>query len=241
MASAASACATSSVHRFDTVGSTMDEARRLAAAGAPHGTAAVAVVQNAGRGRSGRAWVSPPGNLHVTVVLRPGGSAREAPELGFVIALAVAESVDALLGPGTALKWPNDVLRDGAKLAGILLERLEDGVVLAGIGANVRHVPPDMPYPVTSLAALGSDAGPDALLALVLARLDAGWAAWRAAGFAAVLSRWAERGPGLGTPLQVRLGMGQVAGRFAGLAADGALLLDTAQGRQTFVAGDVLH
>ena len=229
------------VHRFDTIASTIDEARRLAAAGAPHGVAAVARVQAAGRGRAGRAWVSPPGNLHVTVVLRPGGSARQAPELGFVVALAVAEAVDALLGPGTALKWPNDIMRSGAKLAGILLERQEDGAVLAGIGANVAHAPQGMPYPVASLASLGSDATPDALLSVLLDKLDEGWDAWRATGFAPVLERWLARGPAPGAAMQVRLGAGQVAGRFAGLAADGALLLDTADGRQSFVAGDVVQ
>ena len=229
------------VHRFETVASTMDEARRLAAANAPHGTAAVARVQAAGRGRGGRAWVSPPGNLHVTMVLRPGGSARQAPELGFVVALAVAEAVDALLGPGTALKWPNDVMRGGAKLAGILLERQDDGAVLAGIGANVAHAPEGLPYKVTSLALLGSDATPDALLALLLDRLDEGWNAWRAAGFAGVRARWLARGPAPGAALQVRLGAERVAGQFAGLAADGALLLDTVNGRQSFVAGNVME
>ena len=218
----------------------MDEARRLAAAGAPHGTAALAQVQLAGRGRGGRVWVSPPGNLHVTVVLRPGGPARQAPELGFVVALAVAEAVDSLLGPGTALKWPNDVLRGGGKLAGILLERLDDGTVLAGIGANVRHLPPDMPYQVSSLAAQGSDADAESLLGRVLDRLDAGWATWREAGFASVLARWMLRGPALGAALQVRMGETRVAGHFAGLAADGALLLDTEAGRRSFVAGEVL-
>ncbi len=225
------------IHRFDAVASTMDEARTLADQGAPHGTAVVARVQQAGRGRGGHRWASPPGNLHLTVVLRPGGEARLAPELGFVTAVAVAEAVDALAGPQTALKWPNDVLRGGAKLAGILLERLEDGAVLAGVGANVRHSPPGMPYPVTSLAALGCDAEPDALLHAVLHRLAEGWADWQAHGFAPVLARWLARGPALGAPVRMRSGL---AGRFAGLGPDGALLLDGAHGRTAIVAGEVL-
>ena len=228
------------LHRLDTVVSTMDEARLLAFGGAPHGSAVVARVQLGGRGRMGRVWVSPPGNLYLTAVLRPGGSPRLAPELGFVAAVAVAEAVDRLLGPGTELKWPNDVLRGGAKLAGILLERLEDGTVLAGIGANVRHAPPDMPYPVTSLAALGCTAEPDDLLDAVLERLEAGWSDWRRAGFGCVLRRWAARGPAPGAALAIRLGETQMEGRFAGLAEDGALLLDTPGGRRSFVAGDVL-
>ena len=228
------------VHWFDTVESTMDEARTLALAGVVQGTAAIARVQRAGRGRNGRTWVSPPGNLHATVVLRPGGEARRAPELGFVTALAVAEAVDAVAGCRTTLKWPNDVLCGGAKLAGILMERLEDGAVLAGIGINLAHCPPGLPYPVTSLSLLGCAAGPDAVLSAVLERLAAGCAAWQADGFAAVLARWAARGPARGDALQVRLGERQLVGSFAGLAPDGALLLDTRAGQQRVVAGEVL-
>ncbi len=226
--------------RLGAVGSTMDEARALAEAGAAHGTVVSAATQHAGRGRSGRTWASPPGNLHATIVLRPAGGPQLAPQLGFVVALAVAEAVDRLAGPGTALKWPNDVLRGGAKLAGILLERMADGVVLAGLGANVRHVPPDMPYPVTSLSALGCPAGMDDLLIAIMEQMEQGWAAWQAEGFGPVLARWSARGPAAGAPLRVRLGTVSVDGRFAGLRADGALLLDVAGVRRAIVAGDVL-
>ncbi len=226
--------------RLGAVGSTMDEARLLAESGAAHGTVVSADTQHAGRGRSGRAWASPPGNLHATVVLRPEGSPQLAPQLGFVAALAVAEAVDRLAGPGTALKWPNDVLRAGAKLAGILLERLEDGAVLAGIGANVRHTPPNMPYPVTSLSAVGCPAGSDELLMAVMEQLEQGWAAWQAAGFGPVLARWRARGPAPGAPLRVRLGTASLNGQFAGLRDDGALLLDANGERQALLAGDVL-
>ncbi len=227
------------VHRRGAVDSTMEEARLLSYAGASHGTVVVATEQGAGRGRSGRAWASPPGNLYMTVVLRPGGPAQQAPQLGFLVAVAVATAVDRLAGPGTAVKWPNDVMRDGAKLAGILLERLEDGAVLAGIGLNVRHAPPGMPYPVTSLHALGCLAELEAVLAAVLGALQAEWAEWRQHGFAPVLDRWAQRGPVYGTPLIVRAGERTLSGRFAGLRADGALLLDTVSGRCAVVAGDV--
>ncbi len=218
----------------------MDEARGLAEAGAPHRTTVTARTQNGGRGRGGRNWVSPAGNLYATILLRPSGDARQAPELGFVVAIAVAEAVDQLAGPRSALKWPNDVLRGNAKLAGILLERLADGAVLAGIGVNVAHRPEGMPYPVTSLRALGCTAGPDALLDAVLDRIDAGWAAWQAGGFAPVLAQWRARGPALGAPLRVRVGTELVAGAFAGLGADGTLLLETPGGRRSLVAGDVL-
>lgn len=175
----------------------------------------------------------------MTVVLRPGGPAQHAPQMGFLVSVAVAVAVDRLAGPGTALKWPNDVMRGGAKLAGILLERLEDGAVLAGIGLNVRHAPPGMPYPVTSLHALGCTAEVDAVLAAVLGALQAEWAEWCRHGFAPVLDRWAQRGPAAGTQLTVRTGERTLSGRFAGLRADGALLLDTVSGTTAVVAGDV--
>ena len=228
------------IQRLDEVGSTMDAARHLAESGAPHGSAVQARVQTGGRGRSGRPWISPPGNLHATVVLRPGIPLRRVAELGFVCAVAVADAVDRLAGAGTALKWPNDVLRQGAKLAGLLLERLEDGTVLFGLGMNVAHRPRGMPYPVTSLHALGCSAGTDAVLDAVLAELAATWAEWQDTGFAPVLARWRQRGPAPGAPLQVRQGDALVSGVFAGLSPEGALLLDTAAGRRTLLAGDVL-
>ncbi len=218
----------------------MDVARDIASDGAVHGTVVTARVQTGGRGRSGRQWSSPAGNMYATIILRPAGEPRRAPELGFVCALAVAEAVDALAGAGTRLKWPNDALRDGAKLAGILLERLSDGAVLAGIGINVAFKPDNTPYPVTSLRALGCSAGPDDVLDALIDRLAAGWTAWEADGFAPVLARWRARGPDLGAKLRVRLETGIVTGAFAGLGTDGRLLLDTEAGRRTLVAGDVL-
>ena len=122
------------------LGSTSDEARRLAQANAPHGTVVAARRQTAGRGRQGRVWVSPAGNLHASFLLRPGVAAVRVPEIGFVAALAVAETVDAVLpaGPAATLKWPNDVQLAGAKVAGLLVELVEDGAVIVGIGVNVR-------------------------------------------------------------------------------------------------------
>ena len=144
-----------------------------------------------------------------------------------------------MAGPGTGLKWPNDVMRGGAKLAGILLERLDDGVVLAGIGINIAAVPSGLPYPVTSLAALGCQLEPAEALAAVINAAREEWAGWIQHGFAQVLARWAARGPGVGTELSVRVGDRIITGRFGGLRADGALLLDTAAGRSALVAGDV--
>ena len=221
-------------------GSTMDEARLRADQGAPHGTVVAAKLQRGGRGRHGRSWSSPDGNLYATVVLRPAAPADRAAELGFVASLAVAEAVDRVAGPMTGLKWPNDVLRGGAKLAGLLLERLHYGAVLVGFGVNIRHAPMDVPYPVTSLAAEGRDPTPATLLDEILASLDAGYGAWQASGLPGVLEQWLQRGPAPQSPIRVRLPDGIVSGAFAGLAADGSLLVDTPGGRHRLIAGDVL-
>ena len=148
--------------------------------------------------------------------------AQVAPQLGFVVAVAVAAAVDRLAGPGTTLKWPNDVMRGGAKLAGILLERLQDGAVLAGIGMNVQHAPPGLPYAVTSLSALGCTADPEAIIAALASTMAAEWALWRADGFGHTLERWMARGPRRGARLTIRQGgaplTGPLTGPYAGAA-----------------------
>ena len=141
---------------LDSVGSTNDEAARLADAGAPEGTVVWAREQTGGRGRRGRAWASPVGNLYTSTILRPDCPAARAAELGFVSALAVADIVPP--GRAVRVKWPNDVLVDGGKIAGILLESAiaQTGAVqhvIAGIGINVGFAPqlPEMRYPGAAL------------------------------------------------------------------------------------------
>jgi BirA family biotin operon repressor/biotin-[acetyl-CoA-carboxylase] ligase len=229
------------VHRRDAVTSTMDEARELARAGAPDGTVVVARRQTAGRGRQGRAWFSPEGNLHATVLLRAALPSARLTEPGFVAAIAVADAVDAALGvPRARLKWPNDVLVDGAKVAGILVELLDDGDVLIGIGMNIRHVPDQVPYPATSLFALGAANDAESALARLLDALAAGLTRWRTEGFAATRRSWLARGPAPGEPLRLRLGQRDVEGPFAGLDSDGALLLADGAGTRRIVAGEVV-
>ena len=131
---------------LDEAGSTNDEAKDRAVAGAPEGTVIWARQQRAGRGRRGRAWVSPPGNLYLSVILRPACEARSVAQLSFVAALAVLDLVDGPLPGRACCKWPNDILVDGGKVAGILLEsalRAEGRVdwVVLGIGVNLASHP----------------------------------------------------------------------------------------------------
>jgi len=225
---------------LESVGSTNDEAIRLADAGAPEGTVVWAREQSGGRGRRGRNWSSPIGNLYSSTVLRPACAAPRAAELGFVAALAVGDLVPA--DRSVRLKWPNDVLVDGGKIAGILLESAigQDGrveQVVAGIGVNVTFAPqlPDMRYPG---AALGGtvEAALEGLTRALATRL----AQWRRDGFETVRREWLAKAGPLGAEVDVRLGEGLVRGRFAGLDQEGALLLETAEGPRKIVSGELL-
>lgn len=228
------------VRHYETLGSTNDEARRLAAAGAAHGTVVHADEQTAGRGRLARRWFSPPGNLYVSIILRVEHAAARGVELGFVAALAVADAVDALLPAHTraACKWPNDVLVRGGKIAGILLENDGDAVVL-GIGVNVLHAPEGVSYKVSTIVGCGGLATVDGTCERLLKSLGDWMEVWQREGFAAVRTAWLARAHPPGTSLGVALADRFITGGFAGIDTDGALLLDTPQGRGRIVAGDV--
>jgi BirA family biotin operon repressor/biotin-[acetyl-CoA-carboxylase] ligase len=225
---------------LDSVGSTNDEAARLADAGAPEGTVVWSREQTGGRGRRGRQWASPVGNLYTSTILRPGGAAGRAAELGFVAALAVADIVPA--GRALRVKWPNDVLVEGGKVAGILLESAigQTGQVqhvVAGIGVNVGFAPqlPEMRY---RGAALGGSV--EAALEKLTAALAARLAEWRRDGFETVRAAWLARAGPIGAEVDVKLGEELVRGRFAGLDREGALLLETAAGPRKIVSGELL-
>lgn len=223
-------------------GSTNADLLALARAGQPEGSWLRAERQTAGRGRLGRPWVSPPGNLYASLLvwLRPNDP--PAATLALVTAVALDETIAVFLPDHTAwhLKWPNDLLLDGAKLSGILLERADDAVVI-GIGVNLAHHP-DLPDRVTtSLAARGVAVDPTALLD-VLADTMARWLArWRNEGLAPVRARWLERAHPIGTALTARLpDGGAIDGLFDGLGEDGALILRLPSGeRRTIHAADV--
>ena len=244
---------------FDCLDSTNEEARRLAADGAEAGTVVWARRQRSGRGRRGRAWVSDEGNLFCSVIVRPVCPPGEAAQVSLVTALAVAETVeDALGGTGAAtlapaprvtvqVKWPNDVLAGGRKLAGILLE--SDGghggggvSLVVGVGINIAHAPEGTEFPATSLAREGAAAlTVPAVLDVFLARFGSWYRRWSAEGLAPVRAAWLARAAGLGGPVTVRLHAETLWGSFIGLDGDGALLLDPGSGApvRRIAAGDV--
>jgi BirA family biotin operon repressor/biotin-[acetyl-CoA-carboxylase] ligase len=225
---------------LQSVGSTNDEAAKLAEQGASARTIVWAREQAGGRGRRGRSWASPAGNLYTSTILRPECPAQRAAELGFVAALAVADLVTD--GRAVRLKWPNDVLVEGGKLAGILPESSvrQDGRVehvVLGIGVNVSLAPalPEMRYPG---AMLGGTV--EAALEGLAKGLDRWLACWRHEGFEAVRAAWLAKAGPLGATVDVRLGTELVSGRFAGMDEGGALLLDTATGPRRIVSGELL-
>jgi BirA family transcriptional regulator, biotin operon repressor / biotin---[acetyl-CoA-carboxylase] ligase len=229
--------------RYETIGSTNDAAKELARAGAAAGTLVWAGEQTRGRGRRGRPWASPPGNLYLSLVLRPDCPVAAAAQLGFVAALAVGEALGEPAGLG--YKWPNDILIDGCKVAGILLEsEVGEGGRLAflvvGIGVNIVSAPPASEFPAASLAAPGPAApAPAALLERVVARFDTWAERWRVAGFAPVRAAWRERAVGLGATIRVRLESDALSGRFRDIDQEGTLLLETAAGCRHIAAGEV--
>ena len=185
-----------------------------------------AAAQTAGRGRQGRDWVSPPGNLYASTLVRLRAGDPPAPTLALVAAVALQEAV-AIFGGDAVIKWPNDLLIDGAKLSGILLERHGDAIVV-GFGVNLAHHPAD----IDLAAATGAAPDPDTLLR-VLAESLARWIGrWRSAGLAPVRARWLDRAHPSGTALAARLPDGAtIAGLFDGLDEAGALRLRLADGR----------
>ena len=216
-------------------GSTNEDVAALAREGAPDGLWLRADRQTGGRGRQGRSWESPPGNLHATCLVRLRPADPPAATLALVAGVALHEALSAYHS-GVQIKWPNDILAEGAKLAGILLEREADAVVV-GFGVNLAEHPHYIERPAVSLAALAGSAPSPADFLEVLAEAFERWLArWRGEGVGPVRGRWLEAAHPLGSALITAEG----AGLFDGLDEDGALRLRLAGGgSRTIRAGDV--
>ena len=236
----------------------------LARSGAEEGLWLRAERQTSGRGRQGRVWTSAEGNLYASTLVRLRAIDPQAATLALVAAVALEEVVRAYLpsfpreggGPesqavspvvldprlrgGTVIKWPNDLLLDGAKLSGTLLERADDAVVI-GIGVNLAHHPESLDRPATSLAAHGAAPDPADFLETLAAAFHRWLSIWRNEGLAPVRARWLDRAHPTGTALTARLPDGSaIDGLFTGLDGEGALILHLADGTSRVIhAADV--
>ncbi|PLX42245.1 MAG: biotin--[acetyl-CoA-carboxylase] ligase [Hyphomicrobiales bacterium] len=238
----------SALARFDEIDSTNSEALRRAPQEGPLWV--WARVQTKGRGRQGRVWASGRGNLYASLLLPVDFEPALTPQVSFVAALAVHDTAAQLLGKGDPsdrlkLKWPNDVLLGGAKIAGILLEGASSGAargaVAIGCGINLAHHPELDERKATSLGAYGCEVEAGAALSVLAAAMQARLGQWRGgAGFAAIRADWLARVGGLGERVEIRLPNERRSGIFATIDSGGALILRLDDGQeQRITAGDV--
>ncbi len=230
----------------DTLSSTMDEARRLSAAGAVEGTVVVADHQTAGRGRAGRSWMEQPGDgLLMSVILRPTLARDCLSTVPLIAGDAVAEALEAVAPVTCQLKWPNDVWVDDRKIAGILVTSHQDDaslVVIAGIGVNLNTPAERLEDGATSLAmASGHAIARDKVLEAVCRCLDAAYRQFHGSGGVANLSTWRHRAVMIGERVSIVQDGLVLTGRYIGIGDDGTLLLETATGTCHVVAGDLVR
>lgn len=230
---------------FDSLGSTNAEALARARAGERGPLWITAAVQEAGRGRRGREWSSPAGNLYASLLLTEPAPQALAAQLSFVAVLALHDAVAECapqLGPLLTVKWPNDLLLGGAKVAGILIEA-EGGPPFAtviGMGVNCASHPADTAFPATDLAVAGASVTPRTLLRALAAAIETRLAQWdRGQGFTSIRSAWLGRAAGLGQDIRVRLPEREFSGVFDGLDETGRLLVRGEDGITAVTAGEV--
>ncbi|MDE2515047.1 MAG: biotin--[acetyl-CoA-carboxylase] ligase [Rhodospirillales bacterium] len=235
----------------DTLPSTSDACIEAAMRGEPAGLVILARAQTAARGSRGRSWTSIPGNLLLSVLLRPRRHAAEASRFALLAGVALAETLQAMLADpaSVTLKWPNDLLLDGRKLAGILVDSAAtpegriDWLVI-GIGVNLVAAPEGTDTPAIALSTrmpLGGVPAVKTVADALLARLGAWLAIEAAQGFAPVRAAWMGRAAPPGTSIGFRHGTARITGRFAGIDAEGALLIEEEQGAlRRFSSGEVL-
>lgn len=235
---------------FDETDSTNLQACRLGDEGEDEGLVVIAERQTAGKGRMGRSWESPAGvNLYASILLRPPILPFEAPRLTFLSAVAVCRAIELTTDLRPTVKWPNDVLINGAKVAGLLNEMSAEtdrvNYVVLGIGVNLNmtadQFPADLRYPATSLAtAAGCPVARLAFTRALLREIDRLYRVFLDSGSAPIMTEWTGLCAMTGQPVQVDSGRNIISGTMAGLAEDGALLVRTAAGKiETVYAGDV--
>lgn len=238
-------------HYFAELDSTNTRARALAESGAAEGEIVIAESQTQGRGRLGRRWESPPlSNLYLSIVLRPGLPPKHAPQITLAAAVALVETVGSFLPRPPVIKWPNDILIDGKKLAGILTEAACDTecvqYVILGIGLNLNYRAETMPETLrqraTSMADMaGENLSRETVLVRLIHDLDRCYGELEESGFAALRPRWEAHFGLRGRRVRVELGDQTIIGRAQGIDHEGALIVETDdEQRRSIIAGDVI-
>jgi BirA family biotin operon repressor/biotin-[acetyl-CoA-carboxylase] ligase len=239
------------MHRFGSVTSTNDLAIRMAEEGAPEGTVIVAEAQTSGRGRRGRTWSSPAGGLYLSIILRPDLPPDRLWQIAFVASLAAAEAVTRVSGLPARIKWPNDVLLSGRKVAGILVEarksprrRETQRTVVVGIGVNVNieDFPTELAERATSIALqLGRRLDMKAVEDAFLETFGARYKEHLREGFPPLLRAWKELDCTVGSEVSVHTGEGVVTGRAVEVDSHGDLVIERSDGdKERVSAGEVL-
>ncbi len=229
---------------FPSLDSTNEEAKRLAQQGATNPIWILADEQTAGRGRRGRTWVSPAGNLMTTLYLPQRMEMSQTSFLSFIAGLSLYDAMHHYTD-GLSLKWPNDLLLHGEKISGILLEsatakKNQIDWIAIGMGVNLQHFPPDTPYPATSLfAKTGLSVKPRDILPHLDAAFQNYWQMFQKEGFDGLREIWLARAHGLNETIYVNLPDQQLEGLFMNITKQGALLLETRQGQKEILTGDV--
>ena len=233
---------------LETIDSTNLECRKMAENGAADGTIIQALSQSMGRGRRGRKWQSPEGNLYFSMVLKPDCTATRGLGLSFVAAVAMCDALGSIMPPMTEvlLKWPNDILINRRKVCGFLLESSSDEKgylkwVIVGCGVNVQTFPEDVAYPATSMKFEGSSRVPLREVLLLFVRHFKRWRdVWEEEGFSPIRTAWLGRAIGLGETITARLPDASHIGKFVDISEDGSLLMETVDGKKlTITSGDI--
>lgn len=235
------------IYYFGEVDSTNNEAKKLAANGCPEGTIVVAEAQVTGRGRLSRGWFSPFGKgIWLSVVLRPPFGPMDAAKCTLMAAVGVNRAINKVTGAGCGIKWPNDILWNGRKIVGILTEMSAEMdainyvVIGMGINVNIDEFPDDIAATATSLSiATGQQVSRIKLLTAILSELENIYMLVKKTGFAPALAAWREESITLGRQVKVYGFDSSFAGVAVDIDADGALLVETPQGIERVLAGDV--
>jgi BirA family biotin operon repressor/biotin-[acetyl-CoA-carboxylase] ligase len=238
------------IHVFDQLDSTNSEAYRMARKGGEEGEVIVANRQLRGKGRLGRTWLSPPGvNLYVSIILRPPIAPRNAPFITLMAAVATAKATKGISGLQPRIKWPNDLLIGGKKIAGLLneMEYREEKVdfVILGIGININKTAEMMPVNMRSVATslkeeLGYDISRVELLSTLLREVEGEYRAFLRGETERIICQWEELSQMVGTLVEMRSFHEVIRGRVKGIGSDGSLLLSLPDGsHRRVIAGDI--